>query len=230
MVILCCKYYIFYVVLLSNRTLTGHQGGKGRQARSDRREFAGCVLGSWPSNRVAKKNTSALSIVVLATFPRPPLAVPLPDPPNFRPATRDELTQSRSFALRFNGEKRVHSADETTARLTAVRLVEHYGAVGLRGHAQAGAQAGARPAWGAGEPAGWIEKATKTDRSEWVGAPRLDRKGVAADTQHFDDGAYHRLLIHAELPPSDRRNLDRIAFSVRSMPSEECESCGCWIS
>jgi hypothetical protein len=45
--------------------------------------------------------------------------------PNLRPATRDELTQSLSFALRFNGRKRTHDADEVMARITAERLVEH---------------------------------------------------------------------------------------------------------
>ena len=48
----------------------------------------------------------------------------MPDTPNLRPATRDELTQSLSFALRFNGRKRVHDADETMAQITAERLVE----------------------------------------------------------------------------------------------------------
>jgi hypothetical protein len=36
-----------------------------------------------------------------------------------RPATRDELAQSLSFALRFNG------ADEIMAQITAERLIEH---------------------------------------------------------------------------------------------------------
>jgi hypothetical protein len=49
----------------------------------------------------------------------------MPDTPNLRPATRDELTQSLVFALRFNGRKRVHDADETMARIIAERLVEH---------------------------------------------------------------------------------------------------------
>jgi len=58
--------------------------------------------------------------------PRCPLSSPhVPDTPNLRPATRDELTQSLSFALRFNGRKRVHDADEVMARITAERLVEH---------------------------------------------------------------------------------------------------------
>jgi hypothetical protein len=48
-----------------------------------------------------------------------------PAPPKLRPATRDELTQSLSFALRFNGRKRVHNADEIMANITAQRLVEH---------------------------------------------------------------------------------------------------------
>jgi hypothetical protein len=41
------------------------------------------------------------------------------------PVTRDELTRSLSFALRFNGRKRLHDADEIMARITAERLVEH---------------------------------------------------------------------------------------------------------
>src|SRR5271165_3961780 len=42
-----------------------------------------------------------------------------------RLADRDKMTQSLSFALRFNGRKRVHDADEVMARITAERLVEH---------------------------------------------------------------------------------------------------------
>ena len=49
----------------------------------------------------------------------------MPETPNLRAATRDELTQSRSFALRFNGRRRVHSADEIIAQITAERLVEY---------------------------------------------------------------------------------------------------------
>jgi hypothetical protein len=47
------------------------------------------------------------------------------DTPNLRPAARDELTQSLSFAVRFNGRKRVHGADELMAQITAERLVEY---------------------------------------------------------------------------------------------------------
>jgi hypothetical protein len=42
----------------------------------------------------------------------------MPDTPELRPATRDELAQSLSFALRCNGRKRVHGADEIMAQIT----------------------------------------------------------------------------------------------------------------
>jgi hypothetical protein len=41
----------------------------------------------------------------------------MPGTAGLRPATRDELTQSVSFALRFNGRKRV-DADDAMARIT----------------------------------------------------------------------------------------------------------------
>jgi hypothetical protein len=41
------------------------------------------------------------------------------------PATSDELRDSLSFALRYEGRRRVHHADEVMARITAERLVEH---------------------------------------------------------------------------------------------------------
>jgi hypothetical protein len=51
---------------------------------------------------------------------------PLADPEGaISPCTRDALTQSLSFALRFNGRKREHGADEIMAQITAERLIEH---------------------------------------------------------------------------------------------------------
>jgi hypothetical protein len=86
----------------------------------------------------------------------------MPDPPNLRPATRDELAQSLSFALRFNGRKRVQDADETMARITAERLVEHLERSGyVVMHRPPLGQHGAP-----GNLAGWIEKAAKSDRGE----------------------------------------------------------------
>jgi hypothetical protein len=45
----------------------------------------------------------------------------MPDTPNLRPATRDELMQSLSFALRFNGRTRVRDADEVMAHISPNR-------------------------------------------------------------------------------------------------------------
>jgi len=41
------------------------------------------------------------------------------------PATREELISSLSFALRFAGRKRVHSADDFMARIAAEHLADH---------------------------------------------------------------------------------------------------------
>jgi hypothetical protein len=86
----------------------------------------------------------------------------MPDAPNLRPATRDELTQSLSFALRFNSRRRVHDADELMAQITAERLVEHL--------ERSGYVVMCKPPLGqhgtSGNLAGWIEKATKSDGGE----------------------------------------------------------------
>ncbi len=47
------------------------------------------------------------------------------DKRNLHPATSAELEESLSFALRYAGKKRVHSADDVMARVTAERLVQH---------------------------------------------------------------------------------------------------------
>jgi len=47
------------------------------------------------------------------------------DEPDLRPATPSELADSLSFALRYDGRRRVHHADDAMARITADRLVEH---------------------------------------------------------------------------------------------------------
>ena len=49
----------------------------------------------------------------------------MPDAPNLRPATSDEIAETLSFALRYEGRKRVHHADDMMARITADRLVRH---------------------------------------------------------------------------------------------------------
>ncbi len=40
-------------------------------------------------------------------------------------ASRDDLANALAFALRFEGRKRVHNADEIMAQIVAKRLVDH---------------------------------------------------------------------------------------------------------
>ncbi len=47
------------------------------------------------------------------------------DKRTLHPATVAELEESLSFALRYAGRRRVHSADDVMARITAERLVQH---------------------------------------------------------------------------------------------------------
>ncbi len=53
------------------------------------------------------------------------------DAPHLRPATLDEVADALSFALRYQGRKRVFHADEMMARITAERLVQHLTASGF---------------------------------------------------------------------------------------------------
>ncbi len=41
------------------------------------------------------------------------------------PATPEDVTDALAFALRFQGRKRVHNADELMSAIVAKRLVEH---------------------------------------------------------------------------------------------------------
>lgn len=47
------------------------------------------------------------------------------NPSPFRPASADEIATALSFALRYQGRKRVFDADDAMARITAERLVQH---------------------------------------------------------------------------------------------------------
>ena len=49
----------------------------------------------------------------------------MPDDAQLRSATVQEIADSLSFALLYDGRKRVHHADEFMARITAERLVQH---------------------------------------------------------------------------------------------------------
>ena len=50
----------------------------------------------------------------------------MPDAPQrLTPADPRDLADALAFALRFQGRKRVHNADEIMAEIVAKRLVEH---------------------------------------------------------------------------------------------------------
>ena len=61
----------------------------------------------------------------------PPYHPPMPDNPKLRPAAADEITTALSFALRYQGRKRVFDADDVMARITAEWLLQHLDASGF---------------------------------------------------------------------------------------------------
>jgi hypothetical protein len=71
----------------------------------------------------------------------------MPDTSHLRPATAAEIADALSFALRYQGRKRVNHADDMMARITADRLVQHLtesGFVLMKGTAAVHAVGGAR--------------------------------------------------------------------------------------
>ena len=59
---------------------------------------------------------------------------PMPDADKFAPADPSDLAAALAYALRYQGRKRVHNADEIMSEIVAKRLVEHLRASGLRRH------------------------------------------------------------------------------------------------
>ena len=53
------------------------------------------------------------------------------NPALLRHATTDEIATALSFALRYDGRKRVHDADDAMGRIIAERLVRHLEASGF---------------------------------------------------------------------------------------------------
>lgn len=49
----------------------------------------------------------------------------MPHPEPLRPATAEEITETLSFALRYDGRRPVRTGIDAMARITAERLVEH---------------------------------------------------------------------------------------------------------
>jgi hypothetical protein len=55
----------------------------------------------------------------------------VPDADKLTPADPSDLAQALAFALRFQGRKRIHNADEMMAEIVAKRLVEHLEGAGF---------------------------------------------------------------------------------------------------
>jgi hypothetical protein len=49
----------------------------------------------------------------------------MPDADKLTPADSSDLANALAFALRFQGRKRIHNADEIMAQIVAKRIVEH---------------------------------------------------------------------------------------------------------
>lgn len=49
----------------------------------------------------------------------------MPDADKLTPASPEDLAAALAFALRYEGRKRVHNADEVMSEIVAKRLVEH---------------------------------------------------------------------------------------------------------
>ena len=49
----------------------------------------------------------------------------MPDADKFTPASPEDLAAALAFALRLEGRKRVHNADESMSEIVAKRLVRH---------------------------------------------------------------------------------------------------------
>jgi hypothetical protein len=58
-------------------------------------------------------------------FPSASYLSGMSETPSLRPASPDEIAEALSFALRYEGRKRVNHADTMMARITADRLVRH---------------------------------------------------------------------------------------------------------
>ena len=54
-----------------------------------------------------------------------PILARMSDAVPLQPATPEDLIAALAFALRFQGRKRVHNADEIMAEIVAKRLAEH---------------------------------------------------------------------------------------------------------
>ena len=104
-----------------------------------------------------------------------------------RPATQEEIEQSLSFALRYDGRKRVRHADDAMARITAERLVAASRALRVRhpqetwGHGTVDERAQAsQRRLGAGDMPDYVELQVTSNYSFLRGASHIEELFVQA--------------------------------------------------
>jgi hypothetical protein len=108
------------MAMISDRTFTGHKN-RNRCLRRRDIQIARSKTAPAAGSQMTRPGDQS---TFLLRFPNIPYRPPMPDSPNPRPATRDDLTQSPPLALRVNGRKRVHDAkrgDGADHRLSAGR-------------------------------------------------------------------------------------------------------------
>jgi hypothetical protein len=59
------------------------------------------------------------------------IVMPMADPDILTPADPTDLAAALAFALRYQGRKRVHNADEMMAEIVAKRIIEHLDRAGF---------------------------------------------------------------------------------------------------
>jgi hypothetical protein len=75
----------------------------------------------WPAAKVSIPTRYILAMFTCFGYRRP-----MPDPADkLTPADPSDLVGALAYALRYQGRKRVHTADAIMAEIVAARLVEH---------------------------------------------------------------------------------------------------------
>ena len=108
-----------------------------RSPRNDPQRFFGnhrCSAGAsgvsvtshWGGQRRRQDHGKDDAAIMFLLCSHAPAILPtMPDANNLTPADPSDLAAALAFALRYQGRKRVHNADEIMAEIVAKRLVEH---------------------------------------------------------------------------------------------------------
>jgi hypothetical protein len=108
----------FYSWRLEKTIVRSKASGSSRGAGGTNLDGAGRIIALSPA-------------LVLATFLTADYRRPMPDVDTLTPADPSDLAAALAFALRYQGRKRVHNADEIMAEIVARRLVEHLARAGF---------------------------------------------------------------------------------------------------